>query len=742
MRELISNSSDALDKFRYQSLTNQKLIEDDSKLEILIEPDLKKRQLIIRDYGIGMTKDELVNNLGTIAKSGTKAFMEAVKAGSDTNQIGQFGVGFYSAFLVADTVEVHSKSYTDSKQHVWKSNAGGSFTVEEDTSEDLGRGTKLVLNIKDDMIDYLKEDKLRKLVRKHSDFIDFLIKLRVTREEEEEVTDDEDDEEVTETTPDTTAETTPDTTTETTPDTTAETTPDTTTETTPDTTAETTPDTTTETTPQTTTDGVTVEDIEENQETSEPTKKTKKIKKTVLDWEPLNYQKPLWCRKPDEVTHQEYASFYKAIANDYEEHLDVKHFSVEGQIEFKALLYIPKRAPFDLYDKGMKKMDNIKLYVRRVFIMDKIDELFPQYLCFIKGVVDSEDLPLNVSREILQQNKITKVMRKHLIKKSLDMIMKIAEDPEKYKVFYENFSKNIKLGIHEDTNNKDKLAKLLRFNSKNSSEAISFQQYVDQMPESQKAIYYISGESLQAIQNAPFMEKIESKGYNVMYMVEPMDEYCMNQLKHFNEIPIVCVTKEGLALEETEDDKKQFGERVKELEPLTNKLKEVLEKDVEKVTVSNRLVTSPCVLVTGTYGWTANMERLVKAQALTDHSTQIQSQFMATKKTMEINPSHPIIEKLNTLSKDETQSHRFKEVTMLMFDTALISSGFSLRDPSYYARHINKLIAYGLSINDIEEWEENQKPQLQSNESETQADENTSDPEENNVEEETMEEVD
>ena len=683
LRELISNSSDALDKIRYESLTNEYVLGENRDLEIQVIPDLENNQLVIRDFGVGMTRDELINNLGTIAKSGTKSFMEALQSGADVNMIGQFGVGFYSAFLVANCVEVHSKTNAD-EQWVWKSDAGGSFSIEKDTGESLGRGTKLVLHMKDDMRHYLQEDTIRKLVRRHSDFIDFIINLRTRKEEEIEVTDDEeekDENDQSDKNDDNQLETKDDTREESKSG---------------ETNAENDSDTPIKT------EEITVDDNDK--------KKTKKIKEVVMGWEPLNFQKPLWTRRPDEITHQEYASFYKAIANDYDEHLAVKHFSVEGQIEFKALLFVPKKAPFDLYDKGMKQMDNIKLYVRRVFIMDKIEELFPQYLCFMKGVVDSEDLPLNVSREVLQQNKITRVMRKHLIKKALELLEEVAEDPEKYDEFYQSFSKNIKLGIHEDVQNKDRLANLLRFKTVKSEKMIGFQEYIDNMPEGQKSIYYITGESYESLRNAAFMEKLLSKGMDVMVMTEPMDEYCMNQLKHFGERGIECVTKEGLSLETTDEELETFTNRVKELETLCSKIKEAVGSGLEKVTVSPRLVTSPCILVTSTFGWTANMERLVKAQALTDHSTQVQSQFMSAKKTLEINPDHPLIKKLEGICDNKEEETTFKDISNLMFDTAQISSGFTLEQPTKYANKINRLIALGLDV-ELDKWVDSVTPE-------------------------------
>lgn len=694
LRELVSNASDALDKIRYKSITQPDALGEAKDLDILIRADPEARQLIIRDFGIGMTKQELINNLGTIAKSGTKAFMEAMQAGADVSMIGQFGVGFYSAFLVANKVTVHSKSNDDEGQWVWESDAGGSFSVVPDTGESLERGTKLVLHMKPDMLDYLQEDKIRKLVQKHADFIDFTIKLWTQKSEENEVTDDEAEEgsdgegkgeegsskaekgkEVEDST-----------------------------------TADESGDTDTSTTDKPSEDPeVTVEDVDEDEEKkdTEPKKKTKKVQRVWHEWEPLNYQKPLWTRKPDDITEEEYASFYKAIANDYEPHQAVKHFSVEGQVEFKALLYVPKRPAFDLYDKGMKKMDNIKLYVRRVFIMDRIEDLMPSYLCFVKGVVDSEDLPLNISREMLQQNKITRVMRKHLIKRSLQMIEDIAENDDRYKVFYESFGKNIKLGVHEDFGNKDRLSKLLRYPSAATGEdMISFQDYVDAMPEKQKYIYYITGESISQMKNTPFVEKLRRKGYNVLYMTDPMDEYCMNQLKNFGEKEFVCVTKEGLVLDAEQDEIDHVTKRCQELEPMCKGIKELLGEDVEKVVVSARLLTTPCVLVTALYGWTANMERLVKAQALQNNSTQIQSQFMAPRKTLEIHHDHPVIKRLEQLFAEDKEGDRFRESVRLLYNTTLISSGFTIPSPSDYAAQINRLIALGLEVEDLDEWEQ------------------------------------
>jgi len=651
LRELISNASDALDKIRYLSLTDASLLDSEKELEIRIVPDKANKSLIIQDTGIGMTKQDLVNNLGTIAKSGTKGFMEALSAGADMSMIGQFGVGFYSAYLVADKVIVYSKHNDESDTYCWESSAGGSFVVTKSEDDTLTRGTRIVLQLKEDMMEYLEENRLKELVKKHSEFIGFPIKLYVEKEESKEVTDDEEEVKVDEDVPQ--VEELPE-----------------------------------------------VEDVDTEKENKKKTKTIKTISKT---WNHLNEQKPLWMRKPEDVTNEEYVSFYKSISNDWEEHSAVKHFSVEGQLEFKSILFIPKRAPFEMFNGTKPKTNNIKLYVRRVFIMDNCEDLMPEWLSFIKGVVDSEDLPLNISRESLQQNKILKVIQKNLVKKSIELINDIIEDtdPEKYSKFYEQFSKNLKLGVHEDSTNREKLAKLLRYFSSKSGETMTnLDDYIGRMLPDQEQIYYITGESKKSVENSPFLEKLKKKGLEVLYLVDPIDEYLVQQLKEYDGKKLVCVTKEGLQLKETEDEKAALEELKKQTETLCKYIKDTLDDKIEKVVVSTRLHDSPCCLVTNEYGWSANMERIMKAQALKDSSSHA---YMMSKKTMEINPENIIIQNLLDKMKEEVKDNTIKDIVWMLYETSLINSGFSLEEPNRFTKRIHKLIQLGLSIDEKED---------------------------------------
>ena len=670
LRELISNSSDALDKIRYLSITDPSVLKNEEKLFIRIIPDKTNNTLTIWDSGIGMSKTDLINNLGTIARSGTRHFMELLNAGADISMIGQFGVGFYSSYLVANKVVVISKSNED-EQYRWESIANSTFQVVKDTilndkSNAIGRGTKIILYLKDECVEFLEERKLKDLIKKHSEFISFPIELWIEKTTEKEVDDDEDDEKKDEEKKDEKKEEKKD------------------------------EEKKDEEKKDEKKDEEKKEDegpkVEDSKDEKKE-KKKKKIKEVTHEFERVNNTKPIWLRKKEDVTKEEYANFYKSITNDWEDHLACIHFTMEGHLEIKGILFVPKRAPFDLFEANKKKT-NIKLYVRRVFIMDDCDELIPEYLGFIKGVIDSDDLPLNISRESLQQNKILKAIKKSVTKKCIELFFQIAENAEDFKKFYEQFSKNLKLGIHEDATNRAKLAELLRYySSKSGEEMVSFKQYIERMQPKQKYIYYITGESKSVVAASPFIEKLKEKGIEVLYLTDPIDEYCIQQLKDFDGKQLKCCSKEGLDLEDTEEEKKAFEELKTQYEPVCKKIKEILDNKVEKVVVGERLDESPCVLVTSEFGWTANMERIMKAQALRDNSM---TSYMISKKTLEINPKHGIIKELKAQLEKDSNSSNIKDTVWLLYDTSLLNSGFSIEDPNAFAKRTYKMILFGL----------------------------------------------
>ncbi|GJY24715.1 endoplasmin [Tanacetum coccineum] len=671
LRELISNASDALDKIRFLSLTDKEVLGegDDTKLEIQIKLDKENKILSIRDRGVGMTKEDLIKNLGTIAKSGTSAFVEKMQTGGDLNLIGQFGVGFYSVYLVADYVEVISK-HNDDKQYVWESKADGAFAISEDTyNEPLGRGTEIRLHLREEAGEYLEESKLKELVKKYSEFINFPIYLWASKEVDVEVPADEDDSSDEEEKPEAT-------------------------------------------------EGEEKEEEDSDKEEDEEKSKTKTIKETSYEWERLNDVKAIWLRNPKEVTEEEYTKFYHSLAKDFgdEKPMAWSHFTAEGDVEFKAVLFVPPKAPTDLYESYYNaNKSNLKLYVRRVFISDEFDELLPKYLSFLLGLVDSDTLPLNVSREMLQQHNSLKTIKKKLIRKALDMIRKLAEeDPDEvhdkenkeveeskdndekrgqYTKFWNEFGKSVKLGIIEDAANRNRLAKLLRFETtKSDGKLTSLDQYISRMKSGQKDIFYITGSSKEQLERSPFLERLKKKNFEVILFTDPVDEYLMQYLMDFEDKKFQNVSKEGLKLGKDSKDK-ETKESFKEL---TKWWKETLAtENVDDVKISSRLADTPCVVVTSKYGWSANMERIMQSQTLSDASKQA---YMRGKRVLEINARHPIIKELRERVVKDPEDASVKTTAQLMYQTALMESGFMLSDPKDFASRIYDSVKTSLSI--------------------------------------------
>jgi heat shock protein beta len=642
LRELVSNASDACDKLRFVSLSEPNAMAGNEELKIKIRGDEASKTLVIEDTGIGMSKEDLVSSLGTIARSGTAKFMEMLKSQSDgENLIGKFGVGFYSAFLVADKITVTSKNHTDDKTWTWESEINAnSYTIRE-SEETMTRGTKIVLHLKEGCEEFATGEKLSSLVKTYSEFISFPIDVWSKQTKEKQVEDKESTAKLKEAW-----------------------------------------------------EKKKIEAEAKGEEFSEPEPEPvmKKEFEQVEEWATANNDKPIWVRSPKDVEQEAYNDFFKSTFKEFLDPLAHSHFAVEGDIEFRSLLFVPGMAPFEQQDM-MAKSKAIKLFVRRVFISDEFDEsLLPRYLTFVRGVVDSSDLPLNVSREILQESRIVRVIRKRLIRKTFDMLREIADrDNEDYATFWDNFGRNLKLGVIEDSDNRKDLAELLRFTtSKSGDEGTlrSLDQYVNDMPEEQNSIYFVAADNKDAAEASPFLEKLKKKGFEVLYLLDPIDEVAMANLATFKEKQIVDASKEALDLgEESEDEKKKQEELAAEFKGLTDWMKEVLGEQVEKVEVSNRLTDTPCVLVTSKFGWSANMERIMKAQAMGDNRAQ---DYMKGKKTMEINPSSPVIAQLKKLK--ESGASEAKENCQLLFDTALLTSGFSIEKPSVFASRVFKLM--------------------------------------------------
>ncbi|KAL0968721.1 hypothetical protein UPYG_G00270810 [Umbra pygmaea] len=689
LRELISNASDALDKIRLLSLTNDDALATNEELTIKIKSDKEKNLLHITDTGVGMTKEDLVKNLGTIAKSGTSEFLnkmtEIESEGQSTSElIGQFGVGFYSAFLVADKVIVTSK-HNNGTQHIWESDSNEFSVIEDPRGDTLGRGTTITLVMKEEASDYLELETIKNLVKKYSQFINFPIYVWASKTETVEEPVDED--------------------------------------------AETEEKDATE-------DEVEVEEEEEDKDKP----KTKKVEKTVWDWELMNDIKPIWTRPAKEVEEDEYKAFYKTFSKDTDEPLSYIHFTAEGEVTFKSILFVPAAAPRGMFDEyGTKKNDFIKLFVRRVFITDDFNDMMPKYLNFVKGVVDSDDLPLNVSRETLQQHKLLKVIRKKLVRKTLDMIKKIAEEQYNEK-FWKEFGTNIKLGVIEDHSNRTRLAKLLRFQTSNSDTVLaSLEQYVERMKEKQDKIYFMAGTSRKEAESSPFVESLLKKGYEVIYLTEPVDEYCVQALPEFDGKRFQNVAKEGVKFDESDKAKESREALEKEFEPLTTWMKDNALKDkIEKAVLSQRLTKSPCALVASQYGWSGNMERIMKAQAYQTGKDISTNYYASQKKTLEINPKHPLIKEMLKRVSTDAEDKTASDLAMVLFETATLRSGYQLQDTKAYGDRIERMLRRSMNVDLDEQVEEEPEEEEPEEEPEEPAEEEEAEEEEIQDEDDTV----
>ena len=624
-------------------MTNKEALQTEGELRIRIKGDAASRTLVIEDTGVGMSKVELVESLGTIARSGTAKFMEAMKekaaaggeAGPDSSLIGRFGVGFYSAFLVADRITVASKSNDDAGTWEWESSLGStSYTIRE-SAERLQRGTRITLHLKEDCEDLCDSVKLCTLVKTYSEFISFPIQVWSSSSVSASVVD------------------------------------------------------------EAATSAANAEWAKRKAEAeaagtpfaeAAPAQVMKTEWNSTNEWKVQNDSKPIWMRSPKELEQSAYSEFFKTTFREFMDPLAQTHFSIEGDIEFRAILFIPGMAPFDQQD-WMRKSRSIKLFVRRVFISDQFDEdLMPRYLNFMKGVVDSNDLPLNVSREILQESRVVRVMRKRLLRKSLDMLKELAERPDgkDYETFWEAFGRNVKLGIIEDTANREELAGLLRFASSGSGDKLtSLAKYVERMKPEQKGIFYLAADSKAAAEKAPFLEGLVSRGLEVLYLTDSIDEVAITNLATFGGHSLVDVTKEGLEL--GGEDKARDEAAQKDFEGLTAWLKETLDGKVESVSVSSRVTGSPCVLVTSKFGWSANMEKIMRAQTMGDARAM---DYMKGKKVMEINPAHPIILDLKRQVEARTAGPAAEASALLLYETSLLTSGFSVESPSDFAARV------------------------------------------------------
>ena len=658
LRELLSNASDALEKIRHKSLKNADELKSESELKIKVKSYENENKLVISDTGIGMTKDDLINCLGTIAKSGTKAFLENIDK-KDVETIGQFGVGFYSSYLVAERVKVVTKN-NDDKEYVWESNSDKTFTLTTNETPTLTRGTEIHLYLKEDELEYLKTDRVKEVIKEYTEFINYPIEIWETKEVEKEVPieeeeEEEEKEEVKKEVPIEEEEEEE------------------------------------EKEEEKENDEPKIEEIEdekEEKEEKEEKPKTQKVKELVSEWKVINNEKPIWCEKPEDLSEKQYNNFYKNLTGEHSEPLVYKHFHTEGNMECNSIIYIPEKAPFELFENTATKKKNIKLYSKKVFIMDNCEELIPEWLKFVKGVVDCNDIKLNVSREILQQSKVVSQIKNVLVKKSIELIHEISEDEDKFNKFYENYNKMLKLAVHEDSKNRSKLVEFLRYYSLNNhTKLISLKEYVENMKEEDKTIYYICGENKETLSKSPLIERIKNEGHDILYFTDPIDQYMIQNVTEYMEKKLVDVSKEGIKF-----DEEKIKQQTEENKELIDFFKEKLGERVTEVKVSDRLNETPCVLTTAEFGWTANMERIMKAQALRNSAMD---QYMGARKIMELNPDHVIMRTLKEKLKDSDNVKQCNDIVNLLYHNAILSSGFTIENPTEYASRVNKMIEVG-----------------------------------------------
>jgi molecular chaperone HtpG len=660
LRELISNSNDALDKLRYESLSKSLGFSD---FDIKIVPDIENKTLSIIDNGIGMTKNDLINNLGRIAKSGTKSFFESLDKElakkENINMIGQFGVGFYSGFLVADKITVFSRHYTSDEAYSWESVSGDKFVIEKLEGEN-DVGTTVILHLRDDDFEYLQEYNLKRIITKYSNFVNYPIKLYVTRQVEKKVEKEKSDDKVEEKEEGGVLESK-------------------------------------------------VEDVSDDKVEEEEggvssdanvdeggcchheddNHGKEVIVEEISEFEEINCSKPLWIRNKSELTFEDYNSFFKNFTNSYYDCLTYTHFKTEANNEFSGLFFIPSQGKNDIFSEGPKE-DNIKLYVKRVFITSNT-EILPKYLSFINGIVDSNELELNASRELLQTGKIMQGIIKQCTKKCIEMMENIPED--KYPFFYNNFHKNIKLGVYEDDKNRDKLSELLRFYTlkSNSQPITSLKMYISNMLENQKAIYYISGESIKVASTNPILEKVKNKGYDVLLLADPIDEYCIQKLTSYDGKDIICVTKDNFKIEDDEITEDSQTEYKPFCEFITKQLN-LYNSDINvDVSVTNKLVNSPCTITTNSWGMSSNMERIIKSQAMGTGNPFLSQ----NKKKLEINPKSKLIEKIKNKFDSDPETNVSSTIGLL-YESALLSSGYSIDNPNELAERIQESLTTSL----------------------------------------------